>query len=267
MMGALSLYARLVLVALYTLPLMPVQWLALRFGWPDERIIPRLWHRMTLWVLGIRVRKFGKPALNGPLMMAANHVSWTDIVVLGSISGVHFIAKSDMASWPILGTFARMQRSVFVERERKRSSSDQAQEIAERLSGGDPMVLFAEGTTGDGNGVLPFKTTLFGAAQLALQTLDDQHVTIQPVALAYTKSHGMKLNRRERAQISWIGDLDLWPHLKTVLKARPLEVEVRFGEPLSFAGAGDRKTVAREAERQVRAMLRRALRGHDTAQH
>ena len=151
-------------VALYTLPLMLVQEVALRTRFLSDRIVPRLWHRLTLRVLGVRVRMEGRPSKERPQMIVANHVSWLDILVLGSLDGVHFIAKSEMRSWPILGTFARQQRSVFVERERRRTSPEQAREIAERLADGDPMVLFAEGTTGDGNRLLPFKST-FGCRQ------------------------------------------------------------------------------------------------------
>ena len=122
------------------------------------------------------------------------------------------------------------------------------------------MVLFAEGTTGDGNKVLPFKSTLFGAAQLALGEDKSGQVTIQPAAIVYLASHGLKLDRRERSTISWIGDLDLVPHLRLVLAARPLDVEVRFGSPLPFSAAGERKKIAREAEDQGRAMLVQALR-------
>src|SRR5690606_28225275 len=108
--------------------------------------------------------------------------------------------------WPVMGTFARLQRSVFVERERRRASPEQAREIAARLADGDPMVLFAEGTTGDGNRVLPFKTTLFGAAQLALTTLGAERVLVQPAAIAYMRRNGLPLDLRERSGIAWIGD-------------------------------------------------------------
>ncbi|MDV2968577.1 1-acyl-sn-glycerol-3-phosphate acyltransferase [Nitratireductor aquimarinus] len=251
----------ILVIALYTLPLMVVQEIALRTPLLSDRIVPRLWHRLTLRMLGVRVRMEGSPAKDRPLMIVANHVSWLDILVLGSLDGVHFIAKSEMRKWPILGTFARQQRSVFVERERRRSSPEQAREIAERLADGDPMVLFAEGTTGDGNRVLPFKSTLFGAAQLALASDRADSVTLQPVALIYVSKGGLRLDRRERAAISWIGDTDLLPNLITLWQSRPIDIDVRYGDPIPFLAKGDRKTVTREAEAQVRAMLTAGLRG------
>ncbi|XHC00353.1 1-acyl-sn-glycerol-3-phosphate acyltransferase [Nitratireductor sp. ac15] len=261
MFSTLRFVISILIVALYTLPLMMVQEIALRTGFFSDRIVPRLWHRLTLRVLGVRVRMEGHPSRERPQMIVANHVSWLDILVLGSLDGVHFIAKSEMRNWPILGTFARQQRSVFVERERRRTSPEQVREIAERLSDGDPMVLFAEGTTGDGNKVLPFKSTLFSAAQLALASDRAESVTVQPVAITYLSKGGLRLDRRERAALSWIGDTDLLPNLITVLQSRPVDIVVRYGDPIPFLAKGDRKTVTREAEAQVRAMLTAGLRG------
>lgn len=251
----------ILLVALYTLPLIAVQELAMRTGLMNDRRIPRLWHRLTLKVLRIRVAVHGAPSRERPLLIAANHVSWTDILVLGALDGVHFIAKAEMRSWPVLGTFARLQRSVFVERERRRASPGQAREIAARLADGDPMVLFAEGTTGDGNRLLAFNSTLFGAAQLALSTLEVERVTVQPVALAYLRKGGVLLGRRERAEIAWIGDMDLVPHLRSIINAGPIDVSVHYGAPIAYAGQGERKAVARRAESAVRGMLSAALHG------
>lgn len=255
---------KVLLVALYTLLLIPVQEVAVRTHWWSDRAIPRLWHRLTLWVLGIRVHVRGAVAAERPLLIVSNHVSWTDISVLGAIAPVHFIARSDMRNWPVLGTFARLQRSVFVDRERKSAAPDQTREIARRLSNGDPMVLFAEGTTGDGNRVLPFKSTLFGAAQMALQEATGaERVLVQPVAIAYLRRNGLPLDRRERGAIAWLGDMDFVPHLAAMLGQGAIDVEVRFGEPIPFAAGGDRKAIARAAESEVRRMLVAALRQRD----
>lgn len=258
--GNIRLAVGLATMAVATLLLLPIQLFAMRTGWIRDGRVPRLWHRLAARVLGLRVRTHGRIAERRPLLIAANHVSWSDIVVLGSIAEVHFVAKSEMAGWPILGTFARLQRSVFVEREMRRKSGDQARELSARLANGDPMVLFAEGTTGPGSGVMPFKSTLFGAAQMALQNLPGDSVLVQPVAIAYTRLYGLPMSGRERAEIAWIGDTPLVPHLKSLFARRAMDVEVYFGEPVLFASGNDRKAVTREVESSVRTMLAKALR-------
>ena len=151
-----------------TPPLMLWQALALRTGMLDERRAPRLWHRLVVRLLGLRVHVHGSPAEGRPLLIAANHVSWTDIMALGATADVHFIAKAEVAGWPLFGRLAKLQRTVFIDRTRPRNAGEQAGAIAARLANGEPMVLFPEGTTSDGNAPLPFKSTLFAAAQMAL---------------------------------------------------------------------------------------------------
>src|SRR5699024_2425680 len=137
-----------------------------------------------------------------------------------------FIAKADMATWPVMGWLARLQRTIFIERERRRTSGKQAGEIGRRLAAGEAVVLFAEGTTGDGNLVLPFKSTLFGAATMALQEGAIDKVYIQPLTIAYTRIQGMPMGRRGRSLAAWIGDTELAPHAATLLKEGAVDVEL-----------------------------------------
>src|SRR5690606_17950890 len=132
-------------VAVATPLLASAQWLALRSRIFDDGRAPKLWHRLICRALGIRVRMKGRLAEGRPLLIASNHVSWTDVMVLGSIAPVHFIARGDLANWPVMGTLSKLARTVFIDRERKNTAPEQARQIADRLSSGDPMVLFAEG--------------------------------------------------------------------------------------------------------------------------
>jgi lyso-ornithine lipid O-acyltransferase len=227
-------------------------------GIGDPRRPALLWHRMVLALLGIRVRVHGELSPKRPLLIAANHVSWTDIMVLGSIAPVNFIAKAEVAGWPVLGRLFRSQNSIFVERTARHRAGDQAREVAELLETGDPLVLFAEGTTGCGNRLLPFKSTLFGAAaQLAEGA---ENFAVQPAALFYSRLHGMAMGRRHRARFSWIGDEELVPHLVLLATSGPIVVDVVLGATIGFDGA-NRKQVAAGAESAVRDHLHRARRG------
>lgn len=259
MIGTVRMVVALACAALVTLVLAPAQWFCVRTGLCRGRRTLRLWHRVVTRLLGLRIRVVGGVASGRPLMIAANHISWADITVLAAAADVSFIAKSEMSGWPVFGWFSRMQRSVFVERDRRRKSGEQAGEIAARLAEGDVMVLFAEGTTGDGNQMLPFKTTLFGAASMMLSASHHDEMWIQPVALAYTRLQGLPMGRRHRGAIAWIGDEDLIPHLGAVLREGAIDVEVHFGEPVPFTAKSSRKEVARLVEDRVRAMLRAAL--------
>lgn len=260
MIGKIRSFLALLLVAAATLVLAPLQYSALKLGFPRRTLAPMLWHRLVLNALGFRVHVKGEMSADRPLFIAANHISWTDIMVIGSVAPVSFIAKSETAGWPFIGWLARMQRTVFIERERKRKSGEQASEIARRLADGDPMVLFAEGSTSDGNVILPFKSTLFGAAKMAIDEGSADRVVIQPLAIAYTRLHGMPMQRVHMPIATWIGDTDLVPHVRKLLKEGAIDVELRFGEPFEFTPATKRKSISGRAERQVRELHADALR-------
>lgn len=263
MIGTLRVAAVSAILVALTLILWPVQAVAIARGWSLARTLPVLWHRIACRVAGLRVRIVGQPCSDHPLLIAANHQSWSDIMVLGKVMPLSFIAKSEVEGWPAFGLLAKLQRTVFVERGARHRTGHQAGAIARRLSEGDAMVLFAEGTTSDGNEVLPFKTALFGAAQAALVSSHTAQVRVQPVAIAYTHANGVPLGRRFRPLVAWPGDVALGPHLLGVLKEGAIDVEISFGEPIVFAADSNRKHVARAAEDSVRAMLAASLCGHN----
>ncbi len=259
MIGKIRIVLAFAFVAASTAVLAPLQFLSLKTGLWRETLVLRIWHRCVVRALGFRVHAHGALASQRPLLVAANHISWTDIVVLGSVADVNFIARADMEGWPLIGSLSKLQRTVFIERERRRTSGNQAGEIGRRLGKGDAMVLFAEGTTGDGNMVLPFKSTLFGAASMAISDGAAENVFIQPVAIVYTRLHGLPLGRRHRPLAAWIGDQDLGPHLRNLLAEGAMDVEVHFGEPVAFSAASNRKETARLVERRVAEMMQAAL--------
>src|SRR6185312_10998809 len=116
-MGILRVSITLVVLALFTLLASPLQWLAIYFRWPLARKVPWIWQRLARSLAGVRVHVEGVPA-TPPLLICANHVSWLDISVLGSVLPVSFVAKNEVAAWPVVGTLARLQNSVFIDRTR-----------------------------------------------------------------------------------------------------------------------------------------------------
>jgi 1-acyl-sn-glycerol-3-phosphate acyltransferase len=253
------------LIAAVSLGGIPLQALALAAGSPLARTIPVLYHRIVGRLAGIRRTVVGAPATGRPLLLACNHASWLDITVLSAVMPLSFVAKREVASWPVFGLFAKLQRSVFVDRERRSLTAATTAEMAGRLSHGDVLVLFAEGTSGDHNRVLPFRTALIGAAGAAIAAGGAATVWVQPVSIAYTAWNGLPVGRRERPRIAWYGNMDLGPHLWRVLKEGRIDAVVSFGEPIAVGGGSDRKAVAGIAEAAVRAMTQAAQRGHATA--
>lgn len=245
-----------------TLPLMPLQALFVRV-WPAAaRRFPHWYHRQVCRLLGIRLHITGQVATGRPVLLVSNHTSWLDIPVLSAVAPVSFIAKREVGTWPFVSALARLQRTVFVDRDRKQAAGRSANQIAERLGRRDTIVLFAEGTSSDGNRVLPFLTSLFGAAKPATEASigppDD--TVVQTLSLVYTKLHGVPLGYSDRPGVGWYGDMEMTSHAWALLQAGPLDVSIDIGPPIPLATFADRKTLARHTEAEVRRNVVRLLR-------
>ncbi len=198
--------------AAITLVLIPVQWISVALKLPSRRSIPVLYHRMLCALIGIRIREVGERVREHPLLVVANHCSWLDVPVIAAVAPVVFVAKREVAGWPLFGLLARLQRSVFVDRERRHKTGEVNAQIAQRLAEGDPVVLFGEGTSSDGNRVLPFRSALIGAARDALAEAEHcGRVLIQPLSVAYTRLYGLPIGRLHRPVAAWYRDMELLP--------------------------------------------------------
>jgi 1-acyl-sn-glycerol-3-phosphate acyltransferase len=220
------------------------------------------YHKRAVRLLGLNVVTRGVPSVGRPTLFVSNHTSYLDIEVLGSLLECSFIAKSDMITWPVIGWLARLQRSVFIDR-RPTNAGQHAGEVARRLAEGDNLVLFAEGTTSDGNRLLPFKSALFKVAE---QAPDDKPLTIQPVSVVATALDGMPLGRELRPIYAWYGDMALLPHAWRVISLGRLTVVVEFHEAFVAAGL-TRKQLAARCEQEVMEGVARAIRGRDSSWH
>jgi len=256
--GPFRVWLRLGWVVLALLPALaigiPLQWLAIRFHLPWRRRLPWLFHRYAARVFRLRVRQEGRPSRQRPLLIVSSHVSWLDIVAVSAAAPVSFIAKVEVAGWPLFGLFAKLQRSVFVDRNRRSETRSVNAEIAERLRAGDPIVLFAEGTTGDGNRLLPFRSALIGAARDAVAAEGTDRVIVQPLSIVYVRRNGLPVTRVERPALAWYGDMELLPHLKETLCGGPIDVVLAWGTPVPFDSGTNRKTLTRTVEAEIRAL-------------
>jgi len=260
--GGLILAGFLVL----TVPLMPVQAALLRWSPTGARKFPHWYHKRVCRLMGIRLEIEGEVARDKPVLLVANHTSWLDIPVLSAVAPVSFVAKKEVGSWPFVSALARLQRSVFVDRARRTAVGETANEILARLAGGDAIVLFAEGTSSDGNRVLPFMTSLFAAAKPSAKSGPDAsagpapEAVVQTLSVVYTRLHGIPLGRADRPFVGWYGDMEMQSHAWRLLKSGPLDVRIRIGPQVPLSSFADRKDLARRSEAEVREQVVRILR-------
>ncbi len=232
--------ARLAASLLWTLCLLPFQALAVALDHPLRTRIPLWYHRLNLKLLGLEVQVTGLAETHRPVLFVSNHSSYLDIAVLGSLVRGSFIAKAEVATWPLFGWLAKLQNSVFVDRRSAHASRD-LRRVRDRLASGDAMILFPEGTSSDGNRVLPFKTALFAVAEGSAL---ERSLPVQPVSIVGIALDGIPLGRRLRSIYSWYGDMDLFSHLCHMVKQGRLTVAVHFHTPVTLLELGSRKALA-----------------------
>ncbi|MDP9141693.1 MAG: 1-acyl-sn-glycerol-3-phosphate acyltransferase [Pseudomonadota bacterium] len=201
--------------------------------------IARFWSRRLLRILNIELIVHGQRA-RGATVTAANHVSWLDIPVISTGDQCQFIAKSEIRHWPVAGSLARAAGTFYLRRG-KGGAKPLIEALVPHLSNGGSVVLFPEGTTTDGQQVLPFHARLFSAAL-------DANAQIQPLALRYGPA------RDGRLVAPFIGNDDLVRHILRLLREPALRVDMHYCTPFAASGL-DRAAVALRAEQAVRQTL------------
>ncbi|WP_404383372.1 lysophospholipid acyltransferase family protein [Caenispirillum salinarum] len=250
---------RLLFFVLWTLLVIPPYVLVMAVGGP-YRAMARFYWSTVCRITNTDVVVRGARTEKRPLVIVANHTSYMDIVVLGSVVNGAFVAKSEVANWPGFGVIAKLGRTVFVDRKRS-AALKQRNEIVRRLvTVREPLILFPEGTSNDGNRVLPFKTTLFNVAE---KPVEGEEVWVQPVSIAYTRVDGLPMGYGWRPLYAWYGDMDLASHLWALLGFGRVTVEVEFHEPVTAAPFAHRRDLSRWCEETVRNGVSRALHGRD----
>ena len=206
----------------------------------DRRSHERAFFQTINAGFGLTVEWHGSISAQPGTLFVMNHISWADIPVMLSLLDGDFVARADLRDWPVIGRLAQRLGPLFVERQRKGSTQGQVEAIRERLQSGRSVILCAEGTTSDGSGILPFRTSLFAAADAA--------VVIQPVVLAYLAPDGMALTPQRRREVAWIGDDDLVSGATRLARhqtlARAVFLQPALNEP-------DRKLLAARVRRQM----------------
>jgi lyso-ornithine lipid O-acyltransferase len=201
--------------------------------------LPYLWHKCVTAVFAIRTHVHGTPHIGPHTLYVANHLSYLDITALGSVVPVSFVAKREVASWPIFGFLARMQQTAFIDRAPKAAAAAR-DSLAGMLESGKSLILFPEGTSTDGRTVLPFKSSLFA---LALPGTLQRPVTIQPISINLEYPENRDL-------YAWYGDMELVPHLWAFAKTRGARVVLHFHAPLKPESLECRKCLA-QATNQI----------------
>lgn len=223
--------------------LIPPQFIVLAFTRGRSALfLPWVFQYIAARLYGLKVVVEGTP-LRDHVLFIGNHLSYLDIIAMGQCFPVSFVAKSDVAAWPLFGLLSKLQRTVYVERRRSRSRHG-SETLSARLAEGLPVILFGEGTSTNGDTILPFKSTLLDG--LFKNELKDK-IQVQPFTLTLERVDGRPVTTDEdRDLYTWHGDMTLPPHLTRFGGLRGAVLRLTFHPPRKLADYEDRKALAQD---------------------
>lgn len=241
---------KFILFALLTVHIVVLQVILMLFyKGKGAYILPCLWQKCVCKIFSIKVKIIGTPHTSSQTIYISNHISYLDIPVIGSILPTSFVAKKDVASWPVFGFLSKLQQTAFISRDRVDAIKGK-QTLNAMLSQGKSLIIFAEGTSTDGREVLPFKSSLFAVA--LQENLPDIHV--QSITLKMrTVNQKEIITQDDRDLYSWHRDMDtpLGTHLWRFAQSRGAEISLNFHPQVKAHDFSDRKTLAKACHNTV----------------
>ncbi len=227
--------------------------IARAFRVPNHTRIPHVFHQGVRVILGLSVRFTGAESKQHPSLYVSNHISYLDIFVLGNIPAF-FVAKSEVANWPILGKYAKYQNTLFIDRKAGKTKHSLAV-MQQHIIDGNSLILFPEGTSTDGVHVEPFKSSLFEAVNLESDTAQVQAIPIQPITVAYTHQAGNKMNQTMLDHYAWYADMPFTPHFFKLFALKKVDVIVHFHPVCYLSDFDTRKECADHCQKLVATKL------------
>jgi len=233
---------RLTLVTLHIMAGILVAWLVLRprTGKVVSTRPMVIWSRLLCRILGVRLLVHGRPH-SGTTLFVANHISWLDIFCIAAVCPTHFLAKSEVAAWPLFGWLSRRAGTVFIRRGGDNGAGEAAEQLSWRLRQGSRMAIFPEGTSTTGETVRKFYPRL-------LQSAIHVRCPVQAIALRYPAGEGIN------SVVPFVGDDDFLSHLWRLAGEGRIIAELIFCEPLPTVGQS-RDALALQAHAQIGAVL------------
>lgn len=229
--------------------------------------ITMYFHKWCCFVFNIKINVIGENAhrKNNPVIYLCNHLSYLDIIVLGSFIDGCFVAKSEVAEWPGFGFLAKLQKTIFIDRNRSALLKSR-QSIADAMDKDHDIILFPEGTSTDGWDILQFRAGLLGiffpdekGSGGDYAVIDD--ALVQPIAIKHTKINGVTVTKDDKSKrdlYAWYDDMELAPHLWAFAHAFSCEVEINMLDPLSTNDFVHRYDIANAAQERVAKIIKDA---------
>lgn len=257
-MSSVKAVIRFILFFVLCIPVVLLQLLLLTVHrGPYSYLIPHLWHKGVCMIFGVRVRVEGTPYRDSQTIYVSNHLSYLDISAIGSFLKASFVAKADVANWPVFGFLSKLQQTAFISRSRKDARKEK-NALENMMAEGKSLIIFPEGTSTDGKSVRPFKSSLFS---IALGS-DNSDLMVQPFTISMSSVNGKAIETQEdRDTYAWHIEMDteMHDHLWGFAKSKGCVLTLTFHEPVAAKDYDDRKEMAQICHEKVLGGLQNKL--------
>ena len=248
-MRSVRLFSILLCLSIFIIITIPIQFLLNIFNLRLKNIYPIFFYKVIKNIAGINIDIEGLEKITqkgiGTLYIA-NHVSWFDILCLGSILNARFIAKKEVASMGIFGFLAKLSNTFFIDNSNKNKIYEYNNFIREKLINGESLILFPEGTTSDGNSVRKFKSSLFECINS-----NESQINVQPISICYVRKNNVPMGIYSRRFIAWIGEISMVSSMKEFLSSGSITVSLIFHPKISIGRFSNRKELSSFCEEQI----------------
>ena len=256
-MRSLRLFSILLCLSIFIIITIPIQFLLNTFQLKLKNTYPLFFYKVIKSIVGINIDTEGFEKIikkNTGTLYIANHVSWFDILCLGSILNARFIAKKEVASMGVFGFLAKLSNTFFIDNSNKNKIYQYNNFIREKLINGESLILFPEGTTSDGNSIRKFKSSLFECINSS-----ESLINVQPISICYARKNNIPMGIYSRRFIAWVGETSMVSSMKEFLSSGSITVNLIFHPKVSIKQFNNRKEISLFCEEQILTGLNKTI--------
>jgi 1-acyl-sn-glycerol-3-phosphate acyltransferase len=263
-MGIIRSIFLIIIVSILIILILPIQLLINLINLKIKYKIPKLFLKIVSFVIGIKIRSINLRNKNKNkygVLYVSNHVSWMDILCLGSLLDAQFIAKKEVAEMGLFGFLAKLNHTFFIDNTNQRKSFSYNEIIQAKLLKKQNLILFPEGTTSDGNSVRSFKSSFFDSTNLPkyYPEKENDFIDVCPISLCYKDKNNLPMGIFYRRYVAWQGDYPLLRLMKIFLLSGPVSIDIIIHKSVDLSNFKNRKELSNYCQNTIQNAITKEL--------
>ena len=263
-MGIIRSIFLIIIVSVLIILILPIQLLINLTNLKIKYKIPKLFLKTVSYIIGLKIRSINLRNKNKNkygVLYVSNHVSWMDILCLGSLLDAQFIAKKEVAEMGLFGFLAKLNHTFFIDNTNQRKSFSYNEIIQDKLLKKQNLILFPEGTTSDGNSVRSFKSSFFDSTNLPkyYPEKENDFIDVCPISLCYKDKNNLPMGIFYRRYVAWQGEYPLLKLMKIFLLSGPVSIDIIIHKSVNLSSFKNRKELSNYCQDTIQNTITKEL--------